>query len=267
MTLFHLQLTLSFIIGGIAIALLSYIAEKVPKRLAGVVLPLPSTVAISYLFIAIVLSPEVIRDIAPATIMATGVIVLFVLAYLYLARLPKKKSHSMLLAGVGSLTLWFLGSIPLALYEFSHLGYALLGYGMCTIIGYVLLTKRVAVVDIPTSNTYTKTALATRALIGGCVISLAVLLSKVVGPFWGGIFSGFPAVFTSTLLILHFYHTPAFLARTFHNIPLGLTVSLVFPLSAAYAFPAFGTLGGFILSYAASVVTAIVIFSATKKQH
>ncbi|MFH0778455.1 MAG: DUF3147 family protein [Candidatus Eisenbacteria bacterium] len=42
-----------------------------------------------------------------------------------------------------------------------------------------------------------------RATLGGGMIAFAVLMGKVAGPAYGGVFATFPAMFISTLVITH----------------------------------------------------------------
>lgn len=55
-TLFIIQLITSFLVGGAVIALLSFIAERVHKRIAGIVLAFPTTVALGFFFLGWTLS-------------------------------------------------------------------------------------------------------------------------------------------------------------------------------------------------------------------
>jgi uncharacterized membrane protein (GlpM family) len=57
---------------------------------------------------------------------------------------------------------------------------------------------------------YPPIQLAWRAIIGGGVIALAILMAKVGGPLLGGIFSSFPAMFLSTLVITYLAAGPTF---------------------------------------------------------
>lgn len=56
--LFLIQVVTSFIVGGVFIAILGFIAERSSPKVAGIVLSLPSTMAISFFFIGWTLSPS-----------------------------------------------------------------------------------------------------------------------------------------------------------------------------------------------------------------
>jgi hypothetical protein len=49
---------------------------------------------------------------------------------------------------------------------------------------------------------YTAGQMAGRAAFGGGIVALAVLGSRVGGPVWGSILAAFPALFTSTLILV-----------------------------------------------------------------
>ena len=97
--LFYIQLITSFIAGGITIAGLSYFAERAPKKIAGIVISLPSTVVITYIFIGWTLSAEDVGRIAPATLMMGGVVQLFAIVYIYLSKIKLPKILSIIMTG------------------------------------------------------------------------------------------------------------------------------------------------------------------------
>ncbi len=73
---------------------------------------------------------------------------------------------------------------------------------------------------------YTPLQIAGRAAFGGLVIAFAIGMSRVGGPVWGGVFSAFPANFTSTLII------------TSRSVSVDFSRSLVTPLLVSGLFNA-----------------------------
>lgn len=268
-TLFIIRLIASFIIGGVFVATVSLIAERVHKKIAGPILALPSIVAISLFFIALTTSPNTIADIAPASILANGATQFVVLTYLYasklVARVTRKKTAAILMSALPALSVWLILAVPLATFEFSHLGIALLGFTAAASICYYFVTIRPRIMSEAITTPFTRGEVLGRSLFGGSVVALAVLLSKLLSPFWGGILSSFPGVFLTTLIIFHKKHDSDFLFRTFHNIPAGMFVTVFFTATAAYTFPAFGLIGGFILAYAVAITVLGVHYAIFKR--
>ena len=59
---FYVQLIISFIVGGVFIVFLTFIAEKVEDRISGIILLLPSTAALGFFFLSWSLSPGVVAN-------------------------------------------------------------------------------------------------------------------------------------------------------------------------------------------------------------
>jgi len=57
--LFIIQLITSFIVGGIVIAIISFVAEKANKKISGIILTFPTTMALGFFFLCWTLSPIV----------------------------------------------------------------------------------------------------------------------------------------------------------------------------------------------------------------
>lgn len=257
--LFLTQLIASFFVGGIFIAVLAFIAERANPKIAGVILALPSTMAVGYFFIGLTLSPLAVKEIFSVLTVNTGINLVLISVYLYFAQFQLKKINSIILSTGIYVGIWLLVSIPLAIFKFSNALYAVLIYGVLLISAHYLLAVRNKIGPPQSLLTYTKYQKLGRAVFAGLIIVLAVLLAKVLGPFWGGIFSAFPAAFLSTLIILHWYYNGQFLFRIVRGIPLGSPAFVIYAAVASYAFPAFGVWIGTVLSYAASLVFFLIV--------
>lgn len=263
---FTLQVIISFVVGGLFISGLSIFAEKTNKKAAGIILSLPSTVLVSYFFIGWTLSPEAVAEIVPVTIAGTGLVLAFAITYLYASKINVSKVASILISSTLGLSVWFMGAIPLAILEFSSLFTALAVYIPVALMGYYFLTIRPKITIPIKKPTYSLQEKIGRAVFGGTIIALAVFLAKTLSPFWGGIFAGFPALFLSTLIILHRLYDSEYLFRTFHNVPLGLLVTIAFPVTAVYTYPAFGIILGSIIAYIASIIVGLGVYKITNKK-
>jgi hypothetical protein len=257
--LFILQLVISFLVGGGFIAFLSFIAEKSSEKVAGMIVSLPSTMVISFFFIGWALSPEAVANIAPLIPMISGIVMIFTVVYLYLSKIKLSKLASMILCTIGSLFVWFLFAVPFAIIEFSNLWISLLGYLILAGIAYYFITIKTHQKSVHTPLKYTLFQKIFRAVFSGFIITLAVFLSKTAGPFWGGIFSGFPSLFLSTLTIFYWHYDSSFLFKIWKNSPLGSIIFVIYSISAIYTFPAFGIWGGTIVSYLISLIVFLVL--------
>ncbi|MDP2624629.1 MAG: DUF3147 family protein [Candidatus Peregrinibacteria bacterium] len=259
LTVFQLQLLASFFLGGGMIALLSFWAERAPSRTAGVILSLPSTVAIGLFFIGWTLGPERMPEVVAPIPFTAGSVFLFVIAYLYLSKLKLPKPASMLLCISASLTIWLAISFPIAISGFNNLGLSLLAFITLGLIGYYFITLKPHTRASQKPLTYTPLQKIARAAFAGSIITIAVYLANTLGPVWGGVFSYFPAVYTSTLLILHWKYNSDFLFKVFKHTPIGSIPTITFAIACAYTFPVFGVVGGILLAYGISLVPFTIL--------
>lgn len=253
--IFLMKLILSFLVGGGVIAGLGWLAENADRKIAGVVISLPSTVVLSYFFIGWTASPETVAAGAPATVITAVAIQLFAVAYFYLSKIRVRwKVVSITVSAGGALLVWFVLAIPIALNEFSNLWLAIAGYAVGVAIGYYFITVR-NTSEAPLERIhYTNKQHMGRAVFAGSVVTSSVLLANLLSPFWGGVFSSFPAVFTSTFIIMHWYHGHNMIAKVTKKIPTGSLIYIMFPIAAYFTYPAFGLLGGTLAAYGVSLV-------------
>lgn len=249
-----IQLLISFFVGGGIVAFLSLLAERSSEKIAGIIIAFPSTIAISLFFIGWTLSPQKVSEVATIVPIAIGIMMLFLATYLYLSRIRLSKKYSLLLCASGSLLLWFILAVPLAIWQFSSLTFSLIAYVVLTLIGYYLITVRPHEKSDHVLLKYTTQQKIWRASFAGFIIALTVLMAKSFGPFWGGIFTGFPAVFFAALTTLHYHYDSRFLFKVWKNAPLGTLTLVTYSLIAKYAFPAAGIFYGTLIAYGVSIL-------------
>lgn len=267
--LFYLQLMISFFVGGGVIALLSFIAERVNARVAGIVLAFPSTVALSFFFLGWALTPEAVANIVPATFIPLGLTVLFPAIYTYtaefLSRTLKNKILQIVVSFFISLATWALLSLPIAFYKFNNLMVGVTGYAILALLAHWLLHRRNH--KKPTSLTYTFSQKIGRAAFVGLIITLVVFLGKTFGPFWGGMLAVFPAALSSSIVILHWYYDPKSLFPTVQKYALGSVAIAVYSLTVMLVFPKIGFIFGTIVAYLASLVTSLLLAKIPAKHN
>ena len=234
---------ISFICGGIAIALQTLLAERSSIQWRGVVLSIPSTLAIGLLFIGITQSPDVIPEatiIIPAVI---GVVYLFVAVFGWFVRFG-------LWSGLmGAFVVWVIGASALVLFPPASLLTSIIIGLICIIIGYGVsyrLPKSGKLRSFPLNSKQ----IAGRSVIGGTVIGVAVLLANTLGPIWGGLFATFPAAFTSTFIIYYYIQgrqSISMVARSlFFPGSLGM---IIYTVVVTYAMPTWGVWWGTLIGY------------------
>lgn len=265
--IFLIQLATSFLAGGSAIALLTFIAERVHSRIAGIIVSFPLSMVIAFFFVGWTLSPQAVADIVPIIPLSIGATLIFVVVYVYAALLPLSKPIAIVLSFVSATLVWLILATPLAMLQFTNIPLSLLGYIVLAGMAFYFLTVRPAIRESTSTMQYTLVQNIGRSVFVGCIMMLIVFLSKTMGAFWGGIFSVFPAAYSSTLLILHKQYDAHFLFRTCKMMPLGTLPMLVYAFAARLAFPLWGFVWGTVISYATAAVFFLFMLMLIHKVH
>lgn len=262
MNLFYLQLLTSFIVGGIGATVLSLFAERASKKTAGLIIGLPTTIPIGYFFIAWTVSPSAIKEVAPVSLISLAAALIFLILYLKVARTLKLSKIPLIIAScVIALIGWLMVVLPFGFTHFSNLWLGLAIQLVVCFIGHTILMSNHKVDSQPRSINYTSLQKAVRAVFTGLIIVLTTYLSKTVGAEWGGVLSSFPAVFSSTLVILHVVHDTEFLHHVFYNAALGHLQCTVFIIVASFLFPLLGIIGGLLTTYGVTIAFAYFLYT------
>ncbi|MEE8420088.1 MAG: DUF3147 family protein [Dehalococcoidales bacterium] len=259
---FFLKLVLSFIIGGAWITLATVLAEKFGTRLGGVIAGLPSTTAVALFFIAWTQTPLIVSEATTIIPLAMGANALFVLAYSLLVR------YSFWLSLAAALGLWFALSFGLVLLKFDNFPLSLAGFVVLLAFVYFILEKKSGITSEGKKDMrYTGRQLIFRAIFSGIMIAFAVLMGKVSGPLWGGIFSIFPAVYISIIFITHLAHGKSFSLAILKVVMLSGQVNvIIYVIAARYTYLHLGLFWGTFFPYLASLAsTCLLYYYVTKK--
>jgi hypothetical protein len=259
--LFFIQIVTSFIVGGAGIALLSFIAERASSRMAGIVLAFPSTGALSYFFLAWALSPEAVATVVPATFIPLGLTAMFPVFYTTSAeavsRYLTKKGYQVLISFSLSTICWLALALPEVLFKFSDFALGMIGYILLVLIAHFLLHRRTHT-KAPALS-YTTGQKIGRAAFVGLIIVIVLVLGKTLDIVWGGVFAMFPAAFSSSLMLLHWYYDAKSVSAAAQNAPIGSLSICVYSIAVMFVFPKFGFILGTVLAYCASLLTTLIL--------
>jgi len=111
---------------------------------------------------------------------------------------------------------------------------------------------------------YTPMKIALRGLIAGTVIAIAVLLSNASAVL-SGIFSVFPAILSSTMLISVKEHGPDFAAGMAKSMVFGIPSVLSYATAIHFLYPVYGIIWGSIYAYGISLVVTLALFKLRVK--
>jgi hypothetical protein len=216
------------------ITLTTISAERFGSKVGGLIGGMPSTVVIALLFIGLTQSPQIAAQATTVMPLAQGLNGLFVLTFMLLS------SYGLWASLVSSLFLWFFQSSLLYLLDIQSFWISLLGWLILLVFCYLAVEKLMKVSSHGRLIiSYPPSQLVWRALFGGGIIAFAIFMGKIGGPLLGGIFSSFPAMFLSTLVITYKASGPSFsrsvgkslLISGLINVPLyEIMVRFLYPL-------------------------------------
>ncbi|MDO8582020.1 MAG: DUF3147 family protein [bacterium] len=262
MNILTIQLIISFFIGGLFIALQTLIAEHVPLRWRGIILSIPSTSALGFFFIGLTKTAVDAADAVRIFPAAIGVTYLFVLIFTLLV-IRSDLLHSF----IGAFIVWAIAAYTLLRFPPTTFTISILYSLPVIIISYAIIRK------LPHITTFTPVPIngkniVIRSLIAGSIIVLVIILSKKIGNIWGGMFSAFPAVYTSTFLIYVLAHgrtiVPSVARSLFFPGTLGF---IIYGWLVIFTFPIWGIWIGTLTAYmGTSIFYALYNIAAKRLQ-
>ena len=263
-----IQLLVSFLVGGGLITLLSVIAEKTNEQTAGIIMIFPSTVVLGFFFLGIATSAAKVAEVVPATLIPLGIVILSSVIYIQLALLYTKVFASKVLQIVSTFIsasiIWFLLAAPFAVWKLNNLPIGIIGYLVLISLAYYLLNRKQADSTL-TKFKYTKLQIAFRAAFIGSIIAFVVLLGKTLNPFWGGIFTMYPAATLAILVVLHFYYQPENLFYFFKKAPIGSLSIFVYCITVMLLFPPLGVVLGTLAAYIICLLFTLLLIKWQQK--
>ncbi|MDA4136013.1 MAG: hypothetical protein OK449_03285 [Thaumarchaeota archaeon] len=254
-----LRLSLSFLIGGTWVSMITLATIRYGAKLGGLLAGFPSTVAFSLAFIGWTQSTQAAVEATTALPLALSFTATFPLIYAYLAGRVRFG-----LSLLGALAFWgtasfILSEIVLRVsldFWFSFAGF----YAIAAVAYYLLAEKKEK--QVPTHGVRpTAFQWTWRFVLAGGVIVAAVFFSETLGPLVGGVFSSFPAIITSTIYIIARVEGVE-ASRGIAKSVMVATVFTIVPYLAVvrFTFPAFGILLGTLIGYGVAIPLSIVAF-------
>lgn len=251
-----LHLALAFVVGSLWVILVTVLSEKKGSAIGGILAGLPSTLAFSFLFIGI-------NQSSAAAAQATTVFPLvfsFTCAFLLFYAVFAKKGFAVGLSL--SLLIWLTVSGIIVISGLKDFTLSLVCGILVSAATFYLFVKRLRFKNFPgEEKNYNAVAILERGIGAGSLVFLAVLLSQIGGPSLGGIASAFPAVFTSTLIILNKSKgTEYSRSMTKPMVVSAILTCIPYSIAVRYSYPSFGTWIGTIISYAVAAPLAILSY-------
>ena len=229
---------------------LTFIAERVSTRIAGLLSGAPLTAVLVYFFVGRDLGTEYVVESIPHSISSFTGTIIFVLTYYWVsARLERFSVWGGLGLGV---VVYFLVAALLHEIPFTMTSATVLSLSAITLSSRLL--RKIRIVRVARPIRLTATQLLLRGGLAALLISIVISLAETVGSHWTGLLVGFPATLLPTYLIIHLTYGKASTHAMVRNFPTGVASLIIYIWLVPFTFPALGVYGGTAACLAASLV-------------
>ena len=259
MTSFLLQTLVPFILSALIVVIITVVAEKFGTKVGGILGTLPSTIVIAFLFIAITNSIEFAVSSVSIVPAEMGINLVFLMLFALLA------NKSFKLAVIGSLSIWAVLSTILFFSNLTNISIALIIYIIALIATFFTLENGVKIQSIGRRHVqYSAIKILMRGLVAGFVIAVSVVLSNLSATL-SGIFSVFPAIFLSTMIISYREHGPDFVGGMAKSMIFGTPSVTSYAVAIYYLYPRIGIIWGSVYAYCIGIILTLILFSIRSK--
>ncbi|KKQ72272.1 MAG: hypothetical protein US92_C0001G0193 [Candidatus Peregrinibacteria bacterium GW2011_GWA2_38_36] len=248
MSIFQIQVLVSFLVGGIVIAMQTLIGERLNAYWRGVVLALPITCALGVFFTGLATTT------ADAVRVATVVPAALFSDFFFVGVFAALSSFGLVTALFGGFLAFFVSAFFIILYPPSTFLISVL-YGLPGIIIPYLVVRKLPQVDKFKVYPMNAKHILLRGLLGGSVIAIILILSKTLGNVWGGVASAFPIIFTSMFIIYYLLQGKSVIPSVAKSVFFpGALVYILHMYIAVLTFEKYGIWLGTLFAYIAVFV-------------
>lgn len=255
-----IKIVISFFTAGIWIGGATLLAERLGSRKGGLVANLPSTILVSLVFVALVQDPFFAAQATRAVPIGMLIDTIFLLVFVLLLK------YGLVKATLLSLSCWLVLALAAAEIRLENLTLGILLYTIVAVASYLLLELGF---HIPSQGKnrkkYTPASLLTRVLFAGSVVAGTTILSIFAGTYWVGLFSTFPAVMLSSMIILTLNQGVDFSRATGKIMVISSTNIVLYALVVFFTYPTLGVVLGTVVSFFAAFLWILMLNPILKK--
>ncbi|WP_010133899.1 hypothetical protein [Ochrovirga pacifica] len=249
-----LVVAIAFVLG------LSYLAEKVSPKVAGILAGYPTGSAISLFFFGLEVSPGFAAESAVYNMIGLSGSLTFAYVYYWVSvRLSKYNALLSSLAAIASyfVVVWLLHFVSINKYVafLIPVTFALL---------YAFLLKKVENIQIQNKVKLNGGILFARAFFAALIILAITTLPRFVGASWAGLFSAFPTTLYPLVLIIHLTYSKQHVHTIIKNVPMGMVSLIIYSLVVSLVYPLFGIYYGTLIAFAVATLY-LLLYRAFKR--
>lgn len=241
---------LSFAIAGSWIAGATLLGERLGSKKAGLITNLPSNIVVSLLFMAMTAGPDYAASSTRGVPVGMAIDTLFVLVFIAFV---EKGLWRALAAALG---VWILAAwCAVMLLPQPGLWTAIGLYALTALLCFAVAEWGLGIKPAARRPVaFSWKVVLVRALFAGSVVAGAVSIAQVAPPYMTGVLATFPAVLTSTLVILTKSQGPGFARATGKILILSSSNIIIYAAVAGLSFVPLGPWLGTLLAFAAALL-------------
>jgi len=255
-----LSVVLSFVITALWVTIATVITERLGTKVGAVLTTLPSSAVVAFWFIAAEQGTDFASQAAVIAPAEMGVNVIFLGVFVAMS------GRGLPTALAASLGGWTILSAILYLADIGNL-FVSWAIFLALIAGTTIwLRSSHRFSQQPGRHIqYTVGELVFRGLFAGLMISLSVVGAAVGGPVVAGILSVFPAIFTSTMVILYLKQGREFTGAVGTIMVVSSSNVVVYATMVHFAYPEVGMMWGTLAALAVSYVWSAGMYLAVMR--
>lgn len=232
---------------------LSYVAEKISTRLAGLLSGYPIGTAIILHFYGLEYGARFAADAAIFNL--CGLLASQCFAYTYYC--ISHRTTSLAMTSIVALAGYFLPALIVSQTNPTRL--TALTIAMTATALFCILFRGRDVQAVKTSRAWTARLVTCRLIFTAGLVLVVTEFAAVVGSNWAGLFSAFPVALYPLVFLLHREHGAATARVILRNFPYGLWSVIAYSLSVSLLYPLCGVILGTLLGFVfATAVLAIM---------
>ncbi len=255
------RIALSFAIAGAWIAGATLLGERLGSRKAGLIANLPSNLLISLLFMSLTKGSRYASAATAGVPIGMMIDTVFLAVFILLLRSGPWKALVASLAAWAAVAVLVLAVLPPIGFGLSILVYLIVAAILFLFVDARLGKERIEKKSVP----FSWRAVALRAFFAGSVVAGAVAVAQVAPPYMTGVLATFPAVLTSTMVILTMSQGVAFAQAAGKVMILSSANIILYSTCAGFLFPKTGPWLGTVASFAASFFFILLLGKLTAR--
>jgi hypothetical protein len=237
----------------LAVLGLSFVAEKISAKMAGILSGYPIGTAIILHFYGLEYGAQFAADAAIFNL--CGLLASQCFAYTYYR--TSQKTTSLAVTSALALTGYLLPAFMVSQTNPTRLT-ALVIAIIATALFCILLRGK-SVEQVVASRAWSARLVAGRLIFTAALVLLVTEFADIVGPGWAGLFSAFPVALYPLVFLLHREYGPETARAVLGNFPYGLWSVIAYALTVSLLYPLYGVVWGTLLGFVvATAVLAII---------